>query len=484
MPTRPNPLVFLSSTLRGRQVPGLKEERRRIYEHGLQYGDNAVWVDECSHPRDTTTADPLESVDDLLKEIERSQLYLVLVGTDWAGSEIEVAGQKSQVSFFEMELFYAAMRGRPIIVVERSDIAVPARTADVLALMRRTLPQSHWYTAHSIQDAESLCEYFVDRCANGELGNLAQGQRQYASLLLGLWKSLEKDREGEHIEWLRGALLPTQRSPNVGVIEGCLNDAGQLYSHQARLSRIWIAARELMGVPWLDEQHDEWLPYWDRVFAAWNKAAGWYGLHGHVDLGYLAAVNSMESVRRRWKLIGEVSADDPAWDPPFSSQASAYYALARRVGSLRYRYRGMRRALDLVDKARPQDVLGRSNVLSIRASILKGLGAFPAANKAYEEVVRLREQAGASDGAIGEALSELGFGLLHTLHWLRGRSLLHAGIAMMRRAEYSPGFLVRALRKEAIACRLLGRFAEARGLDEQARELANIAAVARMSWKR
>lgn len=481
---RPIPLVFLSSTIRGTSVPSISEERRRIFEHGLQYGNNAVWVDEYSHPRDIATVDPLESVDDLLIEIERSQLYLVLVGTDWAGTAIKVAGQESKVSFFEMELFYAAMRARPIVVVERTDIELSTRTSDMLTLMRRTIPQSNWYKAHSIADAESLCKFFVDRCVDGELGNLAQTSGQYASLLRSLWKSLEKDHDAEHVEWLGGVLLPTHEKPNVAVIDGCLDDAGTLYSHQARLSRIWIAARELMGVPWLDHQHDEWLPYWDRVLAAWNKAGGWYGLHGHVDLGYLAALNSMETVRLRWRAIGEAAADDPAWDPPYSSQASAYYALARRVRSLRYRYRGMRRALVLVDKARPQDEIGRSNVLSIRASILKGLGAFAAANRAYEEVVRLRTQAGASEGAIGEALSELGFGLLHTMHWLRGRSLLHEGVAMMRRADYSPGFLVRALRKEAIACRWLGRFSEARNLDEQARELADIAAVARLSWKR
>ncbi|MBI3568928.1 MAG: hypothetical protein HY084_12085 [Gemmatimonadetes bacterium] len=476
--------MFLSSTLDGELMPGIREERARIHAHGQQYGDNAVWVDEISHPKEDGEFDPLRRVDDLLAEIDQSPLYLVLVGTDRAGSAIKVSTQSSQVSFFEIELFYAALRGRPIVVVERSDITRAPRTVEMLRLLRQTLPEASWYTAHSVQQAESLCNFFVDKVAARELSTLGRIESAYSALLLGLWRSVESQPSDGHVEWLGGTVLSGPERPNVTIIDACLDHAASGYSLQQRLSRVWVASRELMRYSWLEDSSQEWLPYWNRVFAAWNKAGGWYGLHGHIDLGYLAALNSMETVSRRWRTLNPSAEEDPAWDPPYSAQASAYYALARRVGSLRYRFRGMKRALRLADMATPRDDIGRSNVLSIRASILKGLGAFRSANEAYERVLELRVSAGASEGAIGEAMTELGFGLLFTLHWVHGHALLHDGVTMMRRASYSPGFLVRALRKEAIACRLLGRFREAKELDQQARDVAEKASVARISWKR
>jgi hypothetical protein len=69
---RPNPLVFLSSTVRGDvAVPlGLEALRRRLYLHGQKYGANSVWVDERSQPR-ADDADPLDAVDDFLGELDR-----------------------------------------------------------------------------------------------------------------------------------------------------------------------------------------------------------------------------------------------------------------------------------------------------------------------------------------------------------------------------------------------------------------------------
>jgi hypothetical protein len=85
------------------------------------------------------------------------------------------------------------------------------------------------------------------------------------------------------------------------------------------------------------------------------------------------------------------------WDPPFASQSQRILRPARRVGSL-----------------------------------------------------PLRVSAGPGDGPLGEALSELGFGLLFTRRFRRGRDALHEGVELMRRAGYSPGFLIRALNKKAL----------------------------------
>jgi hypothetical protein len=483
---RSSPLVFLSSVLRGDRVASIDDVRARIYEYGTRcYGKNAVWVDEKCCDTDTLVTPAFDSVDRLLREIDRSRLYLVLVGTDWAGTNIQVvAGATSFVSFFEIEMFYAALRGRPIVIVERADVKPALRTAEMIALIRRIIPSSSWYSVGSRSEAESLCKFFIDRAASGELRDLEPAPGLYGALLRGLWRLVEARDGSSSIEWLRGELLSGPERPDLAIVEECLNQAAMAFSFEQRLTRIWIASRQLMGKPWHDPKNVDWLPVWARVLSAWNKAGAWYGLHGHLELGYLAAVNSLASVSKRWRQAHPASLDDPAWDPPFASQASAYYALARRVGSLQLRYRGMRIARSLIDQAAPRGPITTSNVLAIRGSIQMALGGFLAAVSTYEEVARLRVAAGAGDGPIGEALSELGFGLLFTLRFRRGRDSLHEGVELMRRAGYSPGFLVRALNKEALAWQITGHFRRARALRAESAVLAERAAVTRITGYR
>jgi hypothetical protein len=264
------------------------------------------------------------------------------------------------------------------------------------------------------------------------------------------------------------------------VVAEALRLAEELPSERLRLSRVWIAAKELMGAPYWEPSGLDWLPQWKGVLGAWGTSAAWYGLHGHLELGYLSALHSLNKVCEIALRNDPLKRADPSWAPPVGSLASAYYALARRVPSRKQRNAGMLRALTLVDQGVAYDPISESNLLAIRGSILRERHEYGSAVEAYRKVLRLREAAGASGGAIGEAKTELGFGLLFTWRVREGYALLKEGVALMEKANYRTGFIVRAKRKLALASFLSGHIGDAITARKEARLLAERDAIGRV----
>ena len=469
---RPNPLVFLSSVLSGgEEVPdGLRKERERIYQYGEAFGRNAVWVDEIIEP--DRRLDPLAEIDDFLFELQRSRVYLAVIASDWPGTHITIAGRNANATYFETELFYAAVLGRPIVVVIRADIRIPSETTNLLSMLQRVVPRIAWHEVSSAAEAEDKAKRVVEQAATGKLQELELKRGELGQMLRHWWNWREPGVGSPGLRWLDGRFLASERTPSIEIVEECLRSVSTAASERQRLSRLWIAARELMGVPHDQTRDPHWLDLWNRVLTEWNSASAWYGLHGHCELGYLAALNSLDDIRRSGRVNSHALSDDPAWDPPNASLASAYYAAAHRVSSWRLRQIGLKKALRLLDGAVARDSLSRSNILAIRGSVLLKLLAFSASVDAYREVLHLRESSSiASQGSIGEAMTELGFGLLFTFDWRRGRNLIRQGVSMMETANYRQGFVVRGKRKLAVSLLLTGDFRGARRTRHEANHL-------------
>jgi len=48
-------------------------------------------------------------------------------------------------------------------------------------------------------------------------------------------------------------------------------------SIERRLTRTWIALRELCAAPYDAPEFKEYLPYWNEALGAWSSAAAWCG---------------------------------------------------------------------------------------------------------------------------------------------------------------------------------------------------------------
>jgi hypothetical protein len=118
-----------------------------------------------------------------------------------------------------------------------------------------------------------------------------------------------------------------------------------------------------------------------------------------------------------------------------------------------------------------RDPISQSNVLAIKGSVLLALGV-PTGVLTYRRVLRLREQANAPPGAIGEAMAELGYGYARIGLRSRGIGLLCDGIALMKQAGYRGGFIVRAQYKLAHIYARIGNDAMAEIVRQEALLLA------------
>lgn len=171
---RPNPLVFLSST-----VWGLRDERRQLFDFGQTFGPYAVWVDEhreqlpdrknSGHERWAfPDINPWDDIDDYLAELKRSKLLVVLTGTERVGSPIQTeSGASALATFFEMELAYAAALGRPVALVSVVGVEPKPKLRYLIDLLERIVAVRHVSVA-APQDIVPAVREIIEDVAAGE----------------------------------------------------------------------------------------------------------------------------------------------------------------------------------------------------------------------------------------------------------------------------------------------------------------------------
>ena len=410
----------------------------------------------------TPDISPWEDIDDYLGELSRSKLMVVLIGTRRVGSSIQTsAGEPALATFFELELAFAAALGRPIAIVSVDGIEPDPKLKYLIELVERTLSVTQ-VRVKKPEEVVPEVHRIVEEVANGKYDCERTTPWQYGAFLDNRWNAHRGETFWLSETWPQFADHPT---PNRSVIADCLSDMDGAMSEGQRLARLWVGMRELMCAPYREDVGRGWLEQWHHLLKMWSTAGAWYGLHGHLELGYLAATNSLAEVNTAARTIEPRRRGDPEWDIPYGAQASAYYAMARRVNSQAHRLRGLTKAWWLINRMKYRDPIGESNGLAIKGSILLELRN-PLGILAYRRVLHLRETANASPGSIGEAMTELGYAYVRLRQRRKGLDLLERGVASMKEAGYRSGFVVRALYKLADAYECSGmdvRAQDARG---------------------
>ncbi len=341
------------------------------------------------------------------------------------------------------------------------------RLAGLIKTLERHFPKRDWRIPSSDEKIASAVERILL-------------SRQHSRSTLKL-KTLVQD-------WYRGKksdLLflngdcdrPIITSPQKELIEHilstpALNKAGQAVNTERKLARLWIAARELMASPYLDTKYGDFLPLWNRVLSEWAGTASWYGVHGHVYLGPLAAINSAHLVRQKLRNSvqkSEVSLSEV--EHPGGARASALYSIAKILPNIFHARKVLYEALHSVNEALESPNHDVSGLKAVRASIHLRLWHPFRALDDYKDVLKLREAGQESDARIGEAMSELGFAYVCIGRRKRGTALLEEGVRRLSKAQ-NRGFLIRGKRKLAQAYRWQGRLENAACEEREATQLA------------
>lgn len=408
-------------------------------------------------------------VDTCVHALHDSNLMIVLLFRRWGSAvDIEPLGP-SPVSVLEMELFHASLRRVPVLFFQAADFVPEPRLAALIALLRQMTPSAHWFlgTEREVeaQVVETLEEIYRRRALPAGLSGFCDALSDEIS-----FAEVNREISSSRLSFLDG-FAPADPAPvsldRVDLLlaeTAALADKGE-GTHVDRLSRLWLALRELAQQP-SDKLDDALAQRWIRLCELWTSAAAWLRLHGPLQLGVLATLHTRVQLR------------DSGFIPlplfPFGSFGSEAYSIAKVSDRPDWKLRRFRAAIKLASRQiaiRPDDPAG---ALGIRASAKMQIAQLgrPWVGLSglldYRRMLTARERSGASDSEIGEAMVELGYA-----EFAAARRLSSAGraaVARMREGvalldsdhpERRPGFVVRAKLKLAEALELSGARDEA-----------------------
>jgi tetratricopeptide (TPR) repeat protein len=420
-----------------------------------------VWVAEWSE-RNLADKQPLVVVDRLVEVLAQSELYICVLadarsGPKDHGSPVNIADRAAATSYLEIELYAAAMYAKPIRLFVLDGFSPGPRLELLLHLLSFVLPDWREKKALPASAIENEVRQEIDRHLHRKNARVVPlRKRLVRDFYLARGKKGTPGHEINNVLFLDGE-FENRPLPQKDLVEDLLADFDRVPEMQRKLSRMWLAARELMSASYMpkDVQADsrlaDFLPLWSKVLGLWAGAAAWSGLHGHIYAGTVAPLNSQAVIQAQMS----------AGKPPNGPLASAYYSIAnlmpvglRRLECL---WRASRYIEDEIYRAGNQN----PNVLAIRGSIRLRLGNVWGGVSDFKRMLQIRQRVALSEAEIGDAMVHLGFAYLHCGRWLKARDLLERGVRAMSMKQNHPG-LARAKRKLALGYKLTGRFADAK----------------------
>ena len=455
--------VFLSSLTA--KLPD-QDLREQIY---FRAGEaRMIYVDEEINNRLKTNGADLAIADELLERIHEANTFLCILAGNSHGSRLHFADTISSVSFFEIELFAAALQQKQIIFLVHNDFTPDPILYSLLNLRSFAFPG--WRILDKLSSKE-----IVDAAARiahqamapprklWTLSLVSNVQRIAQALYIG------RGRHGQKVLYLNGATTDTPAHPNLELVEQILRTDEQLENHENRLSRLWLAVRELNGSAISAQTEPRHLDLFEAALERWSGAGAWYGLHADMPLGCLAAINTIHEIRRQRQVLGTLPrATDPY---PAGELASAKFNVAKHLYLPQDRRARLREALDDINRALKTPPEDSSGLLAVRGSIYRRLGRVFDSASDLEKSLLVRQQLRLPVTAIGGTMVELGFTYLYSLRVRKGLRLCEKGVAKLREGGRDVD-IARGLRKLAVAYAANVQFRDARRANEESRHLA------------
>ena len=429
MDTEPD--IFLSSAFR--DFMDVREKIRNIDR-------KRIWAVDI-HRKDLDQrlgASPFYIVDELMAQVRRSTLVICVLRDVYGSS---VFGNTESVSFLETEIYQAALFHGNVRFFLMEPFNPSPKLEGLLQLIRAVRP--------GIIPERALPEDVVLQQIRRAVETTSLRKRPWTLSVRSLVTALDHARGHPRpdIELFDKVFRPVSAKPDLDHIQYVLDGLEGERSIEKRLTRTWIALRELCAAPYDDPKFDEYLPHWDRALGTWSSAAAWYGLHGHLYVGRLAAVNSLLSIRARLPGAVAEATDERRFHGGKGARASEYYSMAKLMRTAREQSKYYQLAeLDIEDALR-SGVDRPAGYLTIRGHIRLRQKNPRLALADFEEARRLQE--GNGGASVAESLADVGLAHLHLGKLRQAIPLLRESVDRFE-AEGNVTFGVRARKRLAL----------------------------------
>ncbi len=437
--------AFLASTL---QDSGFVALRKALHQAGKN-AEKPIWVAEIDDEqlRHDLGLTPLDIIDHCLDQIDASERFFLLVG-DGFGSSIEFAGKSLPSSFTELELFYAVVREKPITLLFVESANVGGELATMIEALRFGIG------GRKIVGRDAIINY-VERALNEPEPTRAprRDDKRRLSGALAIERHLDPTNGAlfREMEFLDGRAVQIGRPRgDLDLVRACLDDLRRQSRTDRRMSRAWLALRELMGSHYATTKDPEALRLWREALRAWSQFAGWKGMHAHLYLGHIAALGALAKVVERQGDSALRTTGDAHGDNLSGAFASAYYSLSK-ISPYRMTSNFLERSQAYVQHGlKHGDDAAQSGLLALRGSILLRRGRVGGAREDYEKALMLAEASASNAAKVGELKVELALAELLSGRFRTARRRAEEGATMLAEAGAGAGFRARALRK--LAC--------------------------------
>jgi len=423
--------VFLSSAFLG-----FMEERKRI----LEVDPDRIWISEAERPDLDSRKEGISSfqiLDEMVTQIRKSRLFVCVLGGQYGSSLFDT----ESVSFLEAEIYQAALFNADVRFFLLEPFSPDERLAGLLDLLRILRPGS--VPVRALGWSELLDNL------KRTLAEVPRRRRRWNVPIRGFVGALARARgdTGTDLEFMDRTFRRVNARPDRDRIRSLLDGLGSEMSMERRLTRMWIALRELSSAPYNEPENSEYLPLWEAALGAWSGAAAWYGLHGHLYAGRLSAVNSILAIRARLGSSRERTTDFIQGSK--GARASEYFSISKLMTSRSQRFHYLSLAEQDIDDAISSELAQLTGYLAIRGHIRLALRRRYAAMDDFREVLRLKRISN-NEAGVGEALGDVGLAQMALGDHRRALSSLNEGLELARRSG-EPGFAIRIQKRLAMA---------------------------------
>lgn len=453
-----NRKVFLSSV-----YFGLEDLREELYLWGKKEGYD-IWIFELVKTEDEwlkVKAPSTQAI--LIQEVREADFYIAIFNGRYGESRNH---HYSDVSYTDLEFFEAFKNDKPIKCYCLEPFEPEYRLKTLLKIVENLIPNAlsrYQSKRELIESIKKDIEEFFRQRKRLTLPNIkiASSFDKFTNKCV-LDRQIYDDQEGSL------KLLITEKESifsaiNDFAIETEILSIKKIESYQGQLHKALSIINILSSVPWYKNEHSKYLKLWDMVLSIWDKASAWYGLHGFVYFGKLAANNTSIAIRALIASQGEstnlkklilTSADKTGckdeWVNLYSlggSIASEYYSISQMVFSKKLQEKYLFKAKDWVDVAErtyqmEQDWNKQANTSSIKGQILLRLGNSSEAIKVLEESLYIRQTYLLKDNYVAVGKSNLGYAYLKCGLPQKAEKLLLESLEILEKLK-DKGFCVR-----------------------------------------
>lgn len=447
-------VAFLSSLSRGL-------EKLRVHLHKECRGQ--LWVAEENRP-ELKTKHPLEIVDVCVEALKASEIFICVLGgtsraTRTGGTAIEVDGLETRVSYFEIEVFQAALSQIPVVLLYLSDFSPGPRMDAFLRVLERCSIVTRRITGLPSNNQARIIKEV--RAAIAERTHLRlKASRQLDTAASDLATRLVSKRGklrdvgagGTDMLWMHGDAI-SEPAGDQAVLNRALTFlqiARSEKRHDKRLSRLYVAFRELMTMPYQHTLEPDVLSAWNSGFGLWCGSAAWYGLHNHVAMGVISGLWSQHVVRELLRHHSSGSDSNPELRRPFGALASAYLSLSKMCSSRLWRRRVTQAGIALATRVVETGADDDPGIYAVRGSLFfVQLNPLRAMSDFRQLLSRARKQP-SNIGLNAEAHTYIGRGYALTHRRVKAREHLTEAVRLWERhvQETHAGeeFLVKAMK--------------------------------------